>query len=66
VERLLRLGVLWQNKKAISAVQNIWTNAEPVYRISSLKPANLLLPSARFSFFAFTAIAAGALLALVI
>jgi hypothetical protein len=49
----------------VSAVHDVWTNAESAYRISSLKSANFLLPSARFSFFAFTAIVAGAILALV-
>jgi len=49
----------------MSTAHDVWTRTESAFRNSNLKPVNLLLPGARFTFFAFTAIIAGAILAFV-
>jgi hypothetical protein len=48
----------------MSTAHDVWTTAETAYRSSTVKPANLLLPGTRFTFFAFSAIVAGTVLAL--
>ena len=48
----------------MSIAHDVWTNAETAYRTSTVKPVNLLVPGTRFTLFAFAAIVAGAVLAL--
>jgi hypothetical protein len=50
---------------AMSTAHELLTEAELAFQNPRLKPANLLLPGARFTYFALTAVIAGAVLALV-